>query len=142
MILIVVYNFNNFISKFGEKNIFDYRQFYVGDIQIAFNFIPYLANFAYTMYFLSRNYLFGPKPGVKVYFSDISAKKILKRHRQSTNMKKELMHACNKSICIVCVSISTKSPINKSPFGPQTGSKNVLFRIFQQKNPKKTPAIN
>ena len=39
-----VYDFRQFISKFGEKNIFDYRQFHLGDIQIAFNFIPYLAN--------------------------------------------------------------------------------------------------
>ena len=39
-----VYDFRQFISKFGENNIFDYRQFYLGDIQIAFNFIPYLAN--------------------------------------------------------------------------------------------------
>ena len=39
-----VYDFRQFISKFGENNIFDYRQFHLGDIQIAFNFIPYLAN--------------------------------------------------------------------------------------------------
>ena len=37
---IYVYNFNQFISKYGEKNIFDYRQFHVGDIQIALNFLP------------------------------------------------------------------------------------------------------
>ena len=54
---VYVYNFNNFISKFGEKNIFDYRQFYVGDIQIAFNFIPYLANdlMGYIKPFSSKN---------------------------------------------------------------------------------------
>ena len=40
---VYVYDFNQFISKYGEKNIFDYRQFYVGDIQIALNFIPYFA---------------------------------------------------------------------------------------------------
>ena len=39
-----VYDFRQFISKFGENNIFDYRQFHLGDIQIAFNFIPFLAN--------------------------------------------------------------------------------------------------
>ena len=37
---VYVYNFNQFISKYGEKNIFDYRQFHVGDIQIALNFLP------------------------------------------------------------------------------------------------------
>ncbi len=38
---IYVYDFNQFISKHGEKNIFDYRQFYVGDIQISLNFMPH-----------------------------------------------------------------------------------------------------
>ena len=37
-------DFNQFVSKYGEKNIFDYRQFHVGDIQISFNFIPTFAN--------------------------------------------------------------------------------------------------
>jgi len=41
---IYIYDFRQFISKFGEKNIFDYRQFHLGDIQITFNFIPHLAN--------------------------------------------------------------------------------------------------
>ena len=41
---IYIYNFTRFISKFGEKNIFDYRQFYLGDIQISLNFIPYFAD--------------------------------------------------------------------------------------------------
>jgi len=41
---VYVYDFRQFISKFGEQNIFDYRQFHLGDIQIIFNFIPYLAN--------------------------------------------------------------------------------------------------
>ncbi len=38
---VYVYDFNNFVSKYGEQNIFDYRQFHVGDIQIGLNFIPY-----------------------------------------------------------------------------------------------------
>ena len=38
---IYVYDFNQFISKHGEKNIFDYRQFHVGDIQISLNFMPH-----------------------------------------------------------------------------------------------------
>tara|TARA_Y100001936_G_scaffold34250_3_gene32310 strand:- start:1636 stop:3384 length:1749 start_codon:yes stop_codon:yes gene_type:complete len=41
---IYIYNFNNFISKFGEKNVFDYRQFHLGDIQITYNLIPFLAD--------------------------------------------------------------------------------------------------
>ena len=38
---IYVYDFNQFVSKYGEKNIFDDRQFHLGDIQITFNFMPY-----------------------------------------------------------------------------------------------------
>ena len=41
---IFIYDFNRFVSKFGEKNIFDYRQFHLGDIQISFNFIPSFAD--------------------------------------------------------------------------------------------------
>tara|TARA_B110001454_G_scaffold15210_2_gene13638 strand:- start:16631 stop:18376 length:1746 start_codon:yes stop_codon:yes gene_type:complete len=39
-----VYDFNQFIRKYGEKNIFDYRQFFIGDIQISLQYIPYFAN--------------------------------------------------------------------------------------------------
>tara|TARA_B100000029_G_scaffold327765_1_gene320122 strand:- start:3837 stop:5561 length:1725 start_codon:yes stop_codon:yes gene_type:complete len=38
---VYVYDFNQFVSKYGEKNVFDYRQFHVGDIQIALNFVPH-----------------------------------------------------------------------------------------------------
>ncbi len=41
---VYIFDFNRFVSKYGEKNIFDYRQFHVGDIQISFNFIPFFAN--------------------------------------------------------------------------------------------------
>ncbi len=41
---IFIYDFTRFFSKFGEKNIFDYRQYFLGDIQISFKFIPSLAN--------------------------------------------------------------------------------------------------
>ena len=41
---VYVFDFNQFVSKYGEKNIFDYRQFFLGDIQIAFNYIPSFAN--------------------------------------------------------------------------------------------------
>ena len=43
---VYIYDFNHFVSKYGEKNIFDYRQFHVGDIKIALNFIP---SFAYDL---------------------------------------------------------------------------------------------
>ena len=41
---VYVYDFNQFVSKHGEKNVFDYRQFHVGDIQIALNFVPYFGD--------------------------------------------------------------------------------------------------
>jgi FkbH-like protein len=41
---VYMYDFNNFVSKHGEKTVFDYRQFHVGDIQIIYNLIPFLAN--------------------------------------------------------------------------------------------------
>ena len=41
---IYIFDFNRFVLKFGEKNIFDYRQFHLGDIQITFNFIPFFAD--------------------------------------------------------------------------------------------------
>ena len=41
---IFIYDFQGFVSKFGEKNIFDYRQFFYGDIQIKFEYIPQLAD--------------------------------------------------------------------------------------------------
>lgn len=40
---IFLYDFNGFIQKFGEENIFDYRQYFLGDIKIALNVIPSLA---------------------------------------------------------------------------------------------------
>ena len=41
---IFVFDYNQFILKHGEKNVFDYKQFLLGDIKIAFDFIPYFAN--------------------------------------------------------------------------------------------------
>jgi len=41
---IYTYDFNQFVSKYGEQNIFDYKQFHIGDIQIAFNYIPYFVH--------------------------------------------------------------------------------------------------
>ncbi len=38
-----IFNFEGFVSKYGEVNIFDYRQFLFGDIKVSLNYIPYLA---------------------------------------------------------------------------------------------------
>jgi FkbH-like protein len=38
-----LYDFNAFVSKYGEINVFDYRQFLFGDIKVALNYIPHLA---------------------------------------------------------------------------------------------------
>ena len=38
-----IFNFDSFVSKYGEVNVFDYRQFLVGDIQVSLGYIPYLA---------------------------------------------------------------------------------------------------
>src|SRR3989338_4832910 len=41
---IYLYDFNGFVTRYGEKNMFDYRQFFYGDIKISFNYIPFLAH--------------------------------------------------------------------------------------------------
>ena len=38
-----IFNFDSFVSKYGEVNVFDYRQFLVGDIKVSLSYIPYLA---------------------------------------------------------------------------------------------------
>lgn len=40
---IFIYDLNSFISKFGEHNVFNYKQFFYGDIRISLDYIPYLA---------------------------------------------------------------------------------------------------
>ncbi len=37
-----MYDFNGFVSRFGEQNVFDFRQFFIGDIKVSRDFIPYL----------------------------------------------------------------------------------------------------
>ena len=41
---VYVYDFNRFILKYGENNIFDSKQFFFGDMKIALDYIPHLAN--------------------------------------------------------------------------------------------------
>ena len=40
---IFIYDLNSFVSKFGENNVFNYKQFFYGDIRISLDYIPYLA---------------------------------------------------------------------------------------------------
>lgn len=42
--LLYVYDFERFVAKFGEKNIFDYKQFFFGDMKISLDHIPNLAS--------------------------------------------------------------------------------------------------
>ncbi|MBI5859816.1 MAG: HAD-IIIC family phosphatase, partial [Nitrosarchaeum sp.] len=41
---VYVYNFAKFVSKYGESNIFDYKQFFFGDMKISLDYIPHLAH--------------------------------------------------------------------------------------------------
>lgn len=38
---VAILNFNSFVSKYGEDNIFDPRQYFFGDIRISINFLPH-----------------------------------------------------------------------------------------------------
>jgi len=37
-----LYDFNSFVTKFGEKNVLKYKKMFFGDIKISFDIIPYL----------------------------------------------------------------------------------------------------
>jgi FkbH-like protein len=52
-----IHDFNSFITKYGENNVFDYRQFLSGDLKVALNYIPYLAEdlMGYVKPILSMN---------------------------------------------------------------------------------------
>jgi len=41
---VFIYDLNGFFNRFGERNVFDYRQFFYGDIKISLDYIPYLAH--------------------------------------------------------------------------------------------------
>ena len=38
-----VYDFDQFVKKYGERNVFDYRKYFFGDIKISLDHIPILA---------------------------------------------------------------------------------------------------
>jgi len=42
--LVFIFDFNGFVTNQGQNNIFDYRQYYLGDVKISLEKIPYLAN--------------------------------------------------------------------------------------------------
>ena len=41
---VFIFDFDAFVSKFGEKNIFNYQNYFFGDIKIDLDYIPYFAN--------------------------------------------------------------------------------------------------
>ena len=41
---IYLYDLNGFVSKHGEQNVFDFQQYFLGDIKISLDYIPLLAN--------------------------------------------------------------------------------------------------
>lgn len=41
---VYLYDFNGFVNRFGENNVFDFKQFLFGDIKIALDYISYFAN--------------------------------------------------------------------------------------------------
>jgi len=40
---VYVYDFDQFVKKYGERNVFDYRKYFFGDIKISLDHIPILA---------------------------------------------------------------------------------------------------
>ena len=41
---VYIFNFNQFVSKYGNDNIFNIKQFLFGDIKISLDYIPFLAD--------------------------------------------------------------------------------------------------
>ncbi len=41
---VFIFDFNGFVTNIGQNNIFDYRQYYLGDVKISLEKIPDLAN--------------------------------------------------------------------------------------------------
>lgn len=37
---VYIYDFNGFVTRYGESNVFDFRQYFFGDIKISLEFIP------------------------------------------------------------------------------------------------------
>ena len=41
---IYLYDLNGFVARFGQNNVFDYRQYFFGDVKISLNYIPFLVS--------------------------------------------------------------------------------------------------
>lgn len=41
---VYIFDFFKFVIKYGEKNVFNFQNYFFGDIKIALDYIPYLAN--------------------------------------------------------------------------------------------------
>jgi len=54
---VYLYDFDSFVRKYGENNVFDFRQFFIGDIKVSFEYIPYLIHdlVGYIKVFLGLN---------------------------------------------------------------------------------------
>lgn len=56
--MIYVYDFNGFVTRYGELNVFDFKQYFLGDIKISMDYIPYfvhdLLGFIKTMLGLNK----------------------------------------------------------------------------------------
>ena len=52
-----IFDFDNFLRKYGENNVFDYKQYYFGDVKISLDFIPLIAEefMSYVKPFLGIN---------------------------------------------------------------------------------------
>jgi len=46
---VYLYDFNSFVTKFGEKNVLDYKKMFFGDIKISFDTIPYVSHIGYLI---------------------------------------------------------------------------------------------
>ena len=42
---VFMYDFNSFVTKYGEENIFNFQNYFFGDIKIALNYLPNLGEF-------------------------------------------------------------------------------------------------
>ena len=51
---VFLFDFNRFVNKFGENNVFNYRSFFFGDVKVDLNYLPELGNqlFSFIIAFL------------------------------------------------------------------------------------------
>jgi FkbH-like protein len=52
-----ILDFDSFITKYGEDNVFDYKQYFLGDIKISFPFLPLIVDemLCFVKPFLGKN---------------------------------------------------------------------------------------